>query len=97
VFQACSCPLEVPYDRAIAASESPRCTVYVVPVAGAAVGEIAGDAGAVGVALGSEDGEADGEADGAKVPPGIVDGEAAGVAHAASMSSSTKPTDARLA
>jgi hypothetical protein len=54
---------------------------------------IAGDAGAIGVALGTEDGDADG----AKVPPGIVEGEAAGVAHAASMSSRTKPTDARLA
>jgi hypothetical protein len=67
--------------------------VYVEPVTGGAAGVIAGDAGAIGVALGTEDGDADG----AKVPPGIVEGEAAGVAHAASMSSRTKPTDARLA
>jgi hypothetical protein len=65
--------------------------VYVVSVAGGAVGVIAGDAGAVGVALGSEDGDADG----AKVPPGIVDGLTAGVAHATRVRSRMKPKDAR--
>jgi hypothetical protein len=65
--------------------------VYVVPVDGGAVGVIGGDDGTVGLALGSDDGDADG----AKVPPGTVDGEAAGVAHAARTRSVTKPSDAR--
>jgi hypothetical protein len=83
----------------MAASESPGRTVYVVPVTGAVVGAMLGEAVPFGdgVALGSgvdRDGDGEGDGDGANVPPTVVGVGlgvgvvAAGVAHAARASSS---------
>lgn len=66
-FQAWSCPVVAPYERAIAARLSPARTVYSVPVGVA-----------VGMADGVGDGDSRGEADG--VPIGGSDGSTEGSA-----------------
>jgi len=101
LFQAWSCPVEVPYERAMADRESPFRTVYEVPVTGGAVGSTLADGERLGEFEGVALGVGDGDAVGANVPPGADGGElavvvVAGVAHAVTANSSTRRSGARL-
>lgn len=83
----------------MAESESPRCTVYSVPVTAVAVGsgELDGDpvGWEVGEALGLPDG--DGSGDGVNVPPGIDGVSVGGVATADEQAVSTRSSARQMA